>query len=303
MTFPIQALSYDPASLKGLSEKLITSHHQNNYAGAVKRLNAIRAEMINCDFKSMPGYALNGIKREELIAINSLLLHELYFASLGGDGILPPPIELALTSSFGSAGRWHDEFTAMGRALGGGSGWVILNYLPHNGTLINQYASDHTQCVAGAVPILALDMYEHAYHIDFGANAAAYIDSFMANIKWSAVAARFAHAVHSASDGLNAQPDALKQAIVLDVRRAGVYEKAIEAIPDAQWRNPATISKWINELPRDRDIVVYCVFGHEVSRGCAVRLRSHGLNARFLEGGIEAWQTAGHPLVAKEPTP
>src|SRR4029078_6818453 len=90
-------------------------------------------------------------------------------------------------ASFGSYDRWRDEFLAMGYALGGGSGWVLLTYVPRDGRLMNQFASEHTQAVASGVPILALDMYEHAYHIDFGANAKAYAETFMSNIDWPAV--------------------------------------------------------------------------------------------------------------------
>ena len=84
----ILPLPFDPAKLRGLSERLLQSHHQNNYSGAVKRLHAIRAELATLAWSSAPGYRINGLKREELIAANSMGLHELYFASLGGDGKL-----------------------------------------------------------------------------------------------------------------------------------------------------------------------------------------------------------------------
>lgn len=303
MTYQMQALAHDPATLNGLSEKLMVSHYQNNYGGAVKRLNAICTELSQLDFTITPGFTLNGMKREELIATNSMLLHELYFSSLGGDGQQPPPMALALASSFGTVERWRDEFVAMGKALGGGSGWIILSYIPRDGTLVNQWASDHTQGIATGVPILALDMYEHAYHIDFGANAGAYVDRFMDNINWPAVVLRYAQAVHAASEGLDAALDAVDTAVVIDVRRAGVFANAKTVISDAQWLDPAGIAQWMEQLPRDREILVYCVYGHEVSRNSAIRLRAHGLNARFLAGGIEAWQLAGRPLAPKEESP
>lgn len=94
----LQDLPFDPATLHGLSDKLLVSHHRNNYGGAVKRLNAIRAELAHTSFASAPGFQLNGLKREELIATNSMLLHELYFGSLGGDGqTMEPAMKLALT--------------------------------------------------------------------------------------------------------------------------------------------------------------------------------------------------------------
>jgi superoxide dismutase, Fe-Mn family len=181
----IQPLPIDPAKLDGLSEKLVRSHHQNNYSGAVKRLNAIRAELSALKFASAPGFQLNGLKREELIATNSMLLHELHFACLGGDGVtMQPAMKLALDASFGSVERWREEFVAMGKALGGGSGWVLLTWSRRDGRLVNQWAADHTHALADGAPILALDMYEHAYHLDYGAKAAAYVEAFMQTIDW-----------------------------------------------------------------------------------------------------------------------
>lgn len=191
MTFQMKPLACDPARLAGLSEKLIVSHYENNYGGAVKRLNAITGELAAIDVTSAPVFVLNGLKREELIAANSMILHETYFDSLGADGAVKGDFEAALTRDFGSVERWAAEFTAMGKALGGGSGWVLLSYSPRLGRLTNQWASDHAHTLADGTPILALDMYEHSYHIDFGAKAAVYVDAFMQNINWTQVATRF----------------------------------------------------------------------------------------------------------------
>lgn len=296
----VQELPFDPAALKQLSPGLIGSHHQHNYGGAVKRLNAIRAQLAAMAPSATPGFVLNGLKREELIATNSMLLHELYFGSLGGDGVtLAPAMTLALEANFGSVARWRDEFTAMGRALGGGSGWVLLVFQPREGTLVNQWAADHTHALAGGVPILALDLYEHAYHLDFGAAAGAYVDAFMANIDWAAVYGRYQQAVHAASELIGTTPDDIGGALVLDVRRAGVFEQASTMLPGARWCDPSAVAAWSGQVPADRALVVYCVYGHEVGRVTAMRLRAAGLNARYLRGGIDAWQAAGRPLVDK----
>lgn len=191
----MQDLAFDPTRTPGMSEKLLRSHHQNNYGGAVKRLNAIRKQLDKLSFPSTPGFALNGLKREELIATNSMLLHELYFASLGGTGQdMAPAMALALSME-----RWREEFVAMGKALGGGSAWVLLSFHPREGRLVNQWTADHTHSLAGGTPILALDMYEHACHLDHGAQAGAYVDAFMANIAWDKVYERYQQAVHAAS--------------------------------------------------------------------------------------------------------
>jgi superoxide dismutase, Fe-Mn family len=255
----IHGLPFDPAALGGLSRGLLTSHHQNNCGGAVKRLNAIRAQLATTGRATSPGYLLNGLKREELITGHSMLLHELYFAGLGGNGVtMAPAMTLALDANFGGVRRWREEFVAMGKALGGGSGWVLLVIPPREGTLVNQAAADHTQTVAGGMPILALDRYEHAYHMDYGAAAGAYVDAFMANIDWAGVYARYQHAVPAASEPFAADPDAVGDALLLDVRRAGVFEQARTMIAGARWCDPATVATWCAELPADRDVVVYC---------------------------------------------
>jgi Fe-Mn family superoxide dismutase len=293
-------LGFAASELNGLSERLIASHHANNYTGAVKRLNDIRAQLATLDVASAPGFQLNGLKREELVATNSMLLHELYFGSLGGDGrAMVPAMTLALDANFDSVDRWRAEFVAMGKALGGGSGWVLLSFLPRDGTLVNQWAADHTNAIAGGVPILALDMYEHSYHLDYGAAVAGYVDAFMANIEWARVYERYRAAVHGASEPLAADPDDIAGSQLLDVRRAGVFDKAETLIAGASWRDPAAVASWARDVPRDKEIVVYCIHGHEVGRATALRLRAQGVRARFLRGGIDAWQAAGRPVGAK----
>lgn len=183
--FTPRPLPFNPASLGWLSEKLITSHHDNNYAGAVTRLGAIRTEIGKLDMAKAPAFTLNGLKREELIAWNSMILHEIYFAGLVAPAPVAPGLAQAIERDFGSMDRWAAEFSAMGKALGGGSGWVLLTWSSHDRKLMNQWASDHTQTLTAGTPILALDMYEHAYQMDFGAKAAAYVDGFMKGMSWA----------------------------------------------------------------------------------------------------------------------
>ena len=179
-----QPLPFDPKAVPGLSEKLLVSHHDNNYVGAVKRLGAIRAEFGKLDLATAPVFAINGLKREELIARNSMILHEVYFAGFVAAEAPSAGLAKALERDFGSVDRWAAEFSAMGKALGGGSGWVLLTWSPHDGRLVNTWASDHTQTLAGGTPILALDMYEHAYHMDYGSKAGDYVNAFMKAVSW-----------------------------------------------------------------------------------------------------------------------
>ena len=179
-----QPLPFDPKAVPGLSEKLLTSHHDNNYVGAVKRLGAMRAEFGKLDPATAPVFELNGLKREELITWNSMILHEVYFNGLRPAGAATPALAQAIERDFGSRDRWAAEFSGMGKALGGGSGWVLLTYSRRDNRLVNTWAADHTMVLADGAPLLALDMYEHAYHMDYGAKAGDYVNAFMKAHTW-----------------------------------------------------------------------------------------------------------------------
>ena len=185
----ITALPIKPSRLQGLSERLIDSHYVNNYGGAARRLVAIEAGLAECNPATGPGFRLAGLMRERLAAQNSMLLHEHYFAALGGDGSPPNgPLAAAIERDFGSFAAWRARFVALARALAGGSGWALLMHDSREGRLVNQWAPDHLHALAGARPVLALDMYEHAYHLDFGADASGYIEAVLGNLDWSRLA-------------------------------------------------------------------------------------------------------------------
>jgi Fe-Mn family superoxide dismutase len=198
MPYEIKPLACDPTAIKGMSERLIVSHYEHNYGGAVQRLNAITKELAELDFTSAPIFVINGLKREELIAMNSMILHEIFFASLGERSEPESVLRDALIRDFSSVSAWAAEFSTMGKAQRGGSGWVLLTWSARDRRLINQWAMDHTTTLAGGQPILALDMYEHSYHIDYGPQAAAYVDAFMAAVNWPNVAAAYAGVARSA---------------------------------------------------------------------------------------------------------
>jgi Fe-Mn family superoxide dismutase len=191
MSYDIKPLSCNPGTIAGMSEKIIVSHWENNYSGAVKRLNAIEAQLAELDWATAPVFVINGLKREQMVAMNSMLLHEAFFDSLGTSEP-SSALKMRLDADFGSVNRWAAQFAAMGKALGGGSGWVLLAWSPRDGKLVNTWAADHTGNVAGATPLLALDMYEHSYHMDFGAKAGAYVDAYMNNLNLAAASNKLA---------------------------------------------------------------------------------------------------------------
>jgi Fe-Mn family superoxide dismutase len=127
-----------------------------------------------------------------------MILHELFFDGLGDESTPGKELGAALARDFGSVERWRSEFIAMGKALAGGSGWVLLSWSPRDKRLVNQWAADHCHTLAGGQPILALDMYEHSYHIDYGAKAATYVDTFVQAIRWGNADSLFARYASSA---------------------------------------------------------------------------------------------------------
>jgi Fe-Mn family superoxide dismutase len=186
-------LPFEARSLKGISEKLIRSHHENNYTGAVKALNLVRGRLLQAttDNAATP-YLYAGLKREQLLRTGSVVYHELYFSNLGGSGPASAALRSSLARSFGSYDAWETEFRRIAAGLAGGSGWVVLAWNPTLRLFENYALWDHSMGVSGSRPVLVMDMYEHAYQMDFGAAAAQYIDAFFANIQWDAVAARLA---------------------------------------------------------------------------------------------------------------
>jgi Fe-Mn family superoxide dismutase len=316
MTISVKPLLFKPHRLNGLSDKLLVSHYENNYGGALRRLNAIQAKLGTLKWPAVPVFEINGIKREELIAAGSVILHEIYFDALGGEGGDPPAglgLAEALERDFGSLRVWQAEFTALAKAQAGGSGWALLSWSPRLGRLVNQWAADHAHCLAGSTPILALDMYEHSYHMDFGTRAAAYVDAVMANLEWQRIAARYRQTRHGegldvalfTAFGAPTQDAAVISAeelrdllqgeppVLLDVCLAQDVARRTDMIPGATLHNPDAIDRWAAELPHDRPIAVYCFFGFQVSGNAVAELRRRGHDARSLKGGIGAWHAIG----------
>jgi superoxide dismutase, Fe-Mn family len=190
----IVPLPFDPKKLKGLSERMLVSHHENNYGGALRNLNKVELDVAQTT-KETPGYVVSGLRERELLFTNSVILHEHYFGNLGGNGKATGAIEKALASSFGGFARFEELFRATGMSLAGGSGWAILDYNLHSQDLRIYWSGNHTQSVAFGQPLLVLDMYEHAYHIDYGAAAARYVDAFFANVQWDEVNRRYDRAL------------------------------------------------------------------------------------------------------------
>jgi superoxide dismutase, Fe-Mn family len=194
----VAPLPFSASKLRGISERMILSHHENNYAGAVKNLNKVELELARVT-KETPPFVVAGLKERELAFSNSAILHERYFRNLGGDGRAPTSMQSKLAGAYGSFARWEELFRATALGLAGGSGWVILAYDFHKQGMRTYMSGHHSQSVAFGAPLLVLDMYEHSYAIDYGAAAAKYVDAFFDNVSWEEVERRLAHAEGSAT--------------------------------------------------------------------------------------------------------
>lgn len=184
-------LPFDAAKLSGLSVRLVQSHWENNYGGAVKALNVLRGRLSQALADAgTPPYVYTGLKREQLLRTGSVVLHEAYFGNLGGNGKPGAGVRARIAGSFGSFDDWESEFRRIGLGLGGGSGWVVLGLNHRLKLLENYWMADHATGPVDTTPVLVMDMYEHAYQMDYGAAAAKYVDAFFANVNWETVESR-----------------------------------------------------------------------------------------------------------------
>jgi Fe-Mn family superoxide dismutase len=194
----------------------------------------------------------------------------------------PPAMALALAASFGSVARWHEDWARVAQG-GTPADQVVLAFVPTAGRLVHALVQPGEAPAPGAMEVWRTET-----------NSAPAVD-------WAAAYERYQHAVHSASDAFAAATTNLGDALVLDVRRDAPFQQAKTMLPGATWRDPAQVGTWAAELPRGKEVVVYCIYGHEVGRSTAMRLRAEGVQARVLPGGIDAWERAGHTVVPRTP--
>jgi Fe-Mn family superoxide dismutase len=320
MSYQIAPVFCRPWTLLGIDRTQIESHYENNYGGAFTRLNEIGKELATLDPATAPPHVIRRLKQDEAAALNSLALHELYFASLGGDGrAIPELMVKALARDFGSVERWRSEFVALANSLDAGSGWILLTWLPRAGCLINQTICEGSPAIAGGITVLALDMYEHAYHLEFGANSISYVATFMRNIDWRAVEGRYEDAIavkpprpleqNQFADVPSITVDEVKAMIdsgtpvqIIDARPRHSSSRSPDMMEAAVWRDPDRVEEWMGELSKNVPVVAFCVYGFHV--GCqAVRtLRNAGFDARYMAGGHFAWKAIKGPVKLFETT-
>jgi superoxide dismutase, Fe-Mn family len=319
----VAPIAVRPSMLSGISEQAVVSHYEHIYGNAVRRLNAVRRELAALDAEVSP-HVVRGLKGQEISLMGSVALHELYFGNLGGfrragpnSGLgrpdwheVPDTFAAEIAADFGSANAWRREFVAMAQSLAGDAGWVLLTYARRQKRFLNHIATDHTQATVDAAPVLVLDMYEHAYEMDYGANATAYIDAFFKNINWDAVLKRI-DAARNHRPPPNEDPSSTRDipslsveelaaqiakgngVQIVDARQRDHMSRDPDLMAGATWRDPDRVEEWVVELIQDKPVAVYCSYGFDVGCNVAKTLAEHGLNARFVRGGLSAWYASG----------
>lgn len=192
----VKPLPYAPDAVPGISAQVISWHHGTHYAGYVKKRKQIEEQLARFG----PGTAgfdarvYAGVKRDEAFNASGMVLHEVYFDNLGGDGTpTRGPLETALATAFGSLEAWTADLSAIASQA---TGWALLCLDPSDGRLHNYLVdAHHLGAVWGAVPIIALDVFEHAYYRDFGPDRAAYLKVFFQDLHWGRANARYAAAL------------------------------------------------------------------------------------------------------------
>lgn len=321
MSVSIAPIPFKPPRMIGFSELLLSSHYEKEYGGWVRKLNAIRSQLAETDLQSTSRSHLSELKRDEYIATNAVILHEVYFDGLGGvDGLGSPsadptgPLADAIARDFGSIDAWRQQFVHMGSLLGNSSGWVVLCWSRRLQQLTNQWLDHFSGAMVDSVPLIALDLYEHAYQLDFGTDVGGYINTWLDNVHWGRPGTRFIAATDDSqarcdgstdaisSDMQKVSVEALSQQLngerppyVLDVCLPDDVPTRIDKLPNAQFVESDQLESVIDSLPRDRPIMVYCVYGYQVSGNAVKELCQRGFDAYQVRGGLAAWHALDAP--------
>lgn len=297
----VQGIPFKAHKIDGFTPEMLEQHFEQVYGGAVRRLNEIESRIAGDDQDV-------ALRTEQLTVANSVVLHELHFASLGEEGgeeLSDATLKQAIDASFGNVESWRADFSSM--ATSSKRGWIILAWSKRFGRLINFHTTDGAPALIGAEPILVLDMGEHAFSTDFGSDREAYVSTFLQSVHWVRVAERFHQTLGAATVNEKPDPNQISIAelktcldkdsdiLVLDVRHDDDCERYRNRIAGTEWHDSLDVAGWANDLPKDKPVVVYCMYGFWVSQKAAEELREYGVDARSLSGGVTAWRAMGYP--------
>ncbi len=310
----INPLPFKPPRLFGLSAALMSDHYQTAYGKDVQQLNALRERLGQLDCATTNASGLQALHAELSGLANSVALHEVYFDCLGGkDGLGSPAVAptgdlaAAIVQSFGSYAQWQQQFAATANAASV-PGWLVMNWTSKINALSLQLIQQNDTGQIDAIPVMGIDLFEHAYQADFKSDRSAYIDAFMQNLHWDRPLKRFHRATHCIgnadvnNDSSLITPEMLFATVnggrpihVLDVCLTDDIPDRYDTLPNAQFVQAESIDDWIEDIPENTSIVAYCMYGFQVSENAVKALQQRGFRAKKLAGGIASWRALGLP--------
>lgn len=309
----VRPIPFKAHKISGFTPELFERYYEEDYGGRVRSLNEIECKIATARQvkEAEPELVLLGTQQTE--CIGSIVLQELFLEGLGEDGGEPledSDLKRALLQAFGSVANWQAEFVQQATLARDMEGWIVLAWCERFKRLMNISTQDGSLALCGTVPILALDLRERVYSPDFGTDQRSYTNAYIRSIHWGRIAEGLRAARGAGSDNQQAHNDGEQITIaelkslmeskddallVLDVRHDDDRERYTARIAKTDWRDSFCVSEWVNNLPKDKLVVVYCMYGFWVSQKVAEELRAEGVDARSLTGGITAWRAMEFP--------
>lgn len=291
--------------IPAFSPEPLEQHFEQCYGGAIRRLNEIELELVTTDQECQ-----DELMHGQLKVANLIILLETYFKSIGEEGGLAlsdNTLKRALESSFGSVEKWREEFSELAKLEN--TTWVVLAWSEHLNRLVNLRSTGNLLPLLAAKPLLAIDLCSSVYSNDFGSDLSAYIAAFVGCLNWCSAEDRFQQFIGSSAVNVGIDPqaqisvvelksrvDSGEELVVLDVRHDDDRERYRSRIMESDFRDSFHVSAWADQLPKDKSIVVYCMYGFWVSMEAAVELRELGYDARSLSGGVVSWNAMGYAI-------
>ncbi len=309
----VRPIPFKAHKITGFTPELLERYYEDEYGGSIRSLNDIEADIANARKGGCPKSELTSLVVQQAELVDLIVLQELFLAGFdedGGEGLKDGNLKQTLIEGFGSVSNWQAELTTMAASQSEAAGWVVLAWSERFGLLQNVVSQDEKLALCGSVPILSLDLRARVYASDFGDDQQAYVKTYLQNIHWERVAQTLDSVRRpNIQDGEHSECEEqisvaeLRQMmenekdapLVIDIRHDDDRERYTSRIAGTDWRNSFKVAEWVVELPKDKLVVVYCMYGFWVSQKVAEELRAEGIDARSLKGGVTAWRAMGLP--------
>ncbi len=314
----VREIPFKAHKIAGFTAEFFERYYEDEYGGSVRLLNDIAIKIAAARQAGPAKSELTSLVVQQTELVDLIVLQELFLAGLaedGGDDLEDSDLKQALFDAFGDESNWQAEFSMMTASQSDSSDWFVLAWCERFRRLQNVATYDGRLALCSSVPILALDLREHVYVSDFGNDQLTYFQSYIQSIHWGRVAQAFnsARRTGGQSDTRSKSSEQISVVelkrmmekktdapLVLDVRHNDDRERYTSRIADTEWRDSFKVADWAGDLPKDKPVVVYCMYGFWVSLKVAEELRSEGIDARSLKGGVTAWRAMGLPSSQNE---